>query len=178
MWHKPCRTFHPWCLCIKTRCLYVYDMQPQWVHWFCFRGGLDDVMEYIIDDISNLLFFTYQYTPNLKIWNYWSVAEIKMTTFWLQISCFPWVCGNVWNGHACSLVCSVASCLHTLTYHRVTWCHTLVMSFHNPCGARKVNLLNSQPVTESQSLLFHRVYMAIWLSYERCSFPLDETFIW
>ena len=22
MWHKPCRTFHPWCLCIKTRCLY------------------------------------------------------------------------------------------------------------------------------------------------------------
>ena len=24
MWHKPCRTFHPWCLCIKTRCLYGY----------------------------------------------------------------------------------------------------------------------------------------------------------
>ena len=23
MWHKPCRTFHPWCPCIKTRCLYV-----------------------------------------------------------------------------------------------------------------------------------------------------------
>ena len=22
MWHKPCRTFHLWCLCIKTRCLY------------------------------------------------------------------------------------------------------------------------------------------------------------
>ena len=22
MWHKPCRTFNPWCLCIKTRCLY------------------------------------------------------------------------------------------------------------------------------------------------------------
>ena len=21
MWHKPSRTFHPWCLCIKTRCL-------------------------------------------------------------------------------------------------------------------------------------------------------------
>ena len=21
MWHKPCRTFHPWCPCIKTRCL-------------------------------------------------------------------------------------------------------------------------------------------------------------
>ena len=24
MWHKPYRTFHPWCLCIKTRCLYHY----------------------------------------------------------------------------------------------------------------------------------------------------------
>ena len=23
MWHKPCRTFHPWCPCIKTRCLFV-----------------------------------------------------------------------------------------------------------------------------------------------------------
>ena len=22
MWHKPCRTFHPWCPCIKTRCLF------------------------------------------------------------------------------------------------------------------------------------------------------------
>ena len=21
MWHKPCRTFHPWCPCIKNRCL-------------------------------------------------------------------------------------------------------------------------------------------------------------
>ena len=24
MWHKPCRTFHPWCPCIKTRCLSVF----------------------------------------------------------------------------------------------------------------------------------------------------------
>ena len=24
MWHKPCRTFHPWCPCIKTRCLSFY----------------------------------------------------------------------------------------------------------------------------------------------------------
>ena len=23
MWHKPCRTFHPWCPCIKTRCLFA-----------------------------------------------------------------------------------------------------------------------------------------------------------
>ena len=24
MWHKPCRTFHPWCLSIKTRCLFTF----------------------------------------------------------------------------------------------------------------------------------------------------------
>ena len=24
MWHKPCRTFHPWCPCINTRCLCVW----------------------------------------------------------------------------------------------------------------------------------------------------------
>ena len=27
MWHKPCRTFNPWCLCIKTRCLSDYFCQ-------------------------------------------------------------------------------------------------------------------------------------------------------
>ena len=38
MWHKPCRTFHPWCLCIKTRCLCYYfrlkDTKPS--QMFCF----------------------------------------------------------------------------------------------------------------------------------------------
>ena len=24
MWHRPCRTFHPWCPCIKTRCLFTH----------------------------------------------------------------------------------------------------------------------------------------------------------
>ena len=28
MWHKPCRTFNPWCLCIKTRCLCPIDSLP------------------------------------------------------------------------------------------------------------------------------------------------------
>ena len=28
MWHKPCRTFHPWCLCIKTHCLVIPLMIP------------------------------------------------------------------------------------------------------------------------------------------------------
>ena len=34
MWHKPCRTFHPWCPCIKTRCLYVMFTTSQ-THFAC-----------------------------------------------------------------------------------------------------------------------------------------------
>ena len=33
MWHKPCRTFHPWCLCIKTRCLYNVWVTWPWGIW-------------------------------------------------------------------------------------------------------------------------------------------------
>ena len=29
MWHKPCRTFHPWCPCIKTRCLLLVVVSIQ-----------------------------------------------------------------------------------------------------------------------------------------------------
>ena len=44
MWHKPCRTFHPWCLCIKTRCLFIYVCAPirdQWVQATDLTEGLD-----------------------------------------------------------------------------------------------------------------------------------------
>ena len=34
MWHKPCRTFHPWCLCIKTRCLAFPEPQLK-SNWTC-----------------------------------------------------------------------------------------------------------------------------------------------
>ena len=40
MWHKPCRTFHLWCLCIKTRCLFTAVCKPGvycwcWWRWVC-----------------------------------------------------------------------------------------------------------------------------------------------
>ena len=41
MWHKPCRTFHPWCLCIKTRCLYVI-LRQSLIYLFDF-GSTDDM---------------------------------------------------------------------------------------------------------------------------------------
>ena len=47
MWHKPCRTFNPWCLCIKTRCLShrydtprssVWHIKVSKVHWPPYSG--------------------------------------------------------------------------------------------------------------------------------------------
>ena len=38
MWHKPCRTFHPWCPCIKTRCLSSLNE----TFWIFIRIILDD----------------------------------------------------------------------------------------------------------------------------------------
>ena len=40
MWHKPCRTFHPWCPCIKTRCLVRCDRQPAQKSTWCGLFGL------------------------------------------------------------------------------------------------------------------------------------------
>ena len=43
MWHKPCRTFHPWCLCIKTRCLYLYA-----AHFVTVKALSTDVVEQMV----------------------------------------------------------------------------------------------------------------------------------
>ena len=40
MWHKPCRTFHPWCPCIKTRCLFMLFMYLRYVYpwsWYLMK---------------------------------------------------------------------------------------------------------------------------------------------
>ena len=39
MWHKPCRTFHPWCLCIKTRCLSPIVLST-WSSSTCFHDNM------------------------------------------------------------------------------------------------------------------------------------------
>ena len=51
MWHKPCRTFHPWCPCIKTRCLlYIWRNDITWTAncvyiyiYICIDGSLKQV---------------------------------------------------------------------------------------------------------------------------------------
>ena len=55
MWHKPCRTFHLWCLCIKTRCLLmrVCATTPQSV---LTHHPLDKMAAILADDNSNCIF--------------------------------------------------------------------------------------------------------------------------
>ena len=58
MWHKPCRTFNPWCLCIKTRCLslmFFAIVDPytlQWRHYE--RDGVSNHQPH--DCLLNCLF--------------------------------------------------------------------------------------------------------------------------
>ena len=132
----------------------MYNIQPRWVHWFCFLGGLDHVMEYIIDNISSLSFLIYQYIPNLKIWNHWSVTEIKMTTFWLQISWFYVTMCEM------AMPCSVAICLHTvidIPQGDLVWHTCDVLS--QPMWRKKGQLVKFPACNwvTAQPLLFHRV---------------------
>ena len=54
MWHKPCRTFHPWCPCIKTRCLYVYVFKHGLEHSTNPVGGLKSLGVQFSSLISSL----------------------------------------------------------------------------------------------------------------------------
>ena len=50
MWHKPCRTFNPWCLCIKTRCLSILGSRAGAGPWLLrFQGaGRDTAIRFTI----------------------------------------------------------------------------------------------------------------------------------
>ena len=53
MWHKPCRTFHPWCLCIKTRCL-SHIVKKICLYWkWPARPRASASMWYLINYIPN-----------------------------------------------------------------------------------------------------------------------------
>ena len=57
MWHKPCRTFHPWCPCIKTRCLFSL-----WCNcWriICHDDHFTDLHDYVIKCKDFLLYWPF-----------------------------------------------------------------------------------------------------------------------
>ena len=75
MWHKPCRTFHPWCQCIKARCLSVSVMQLN----FCREG---------ITEYSSQYWREAHVVTNILAWFMFvciSVCEVCFDTVWFEI---------------------------------------------------------------------------------------------
>ena len=80
MWHKPCRTFNPWCLCIKTRCLSL--------HAHC-HGWVLEVVSccMIIFEIVSGICLTYYLVVDLWDSHKWCVMERKPCTLNMLPTC-------------------------------------------------------------------------------------------
>ena len=64
MWHKPCRTFHPWCLCIKTRCLWIPCGIP-FLNWQVLIGATS-----VGCSVERLLHV-------LRVWHVWNYLPLR-----------------------------------------------------------------------------------------------------
>ena len=84
MWHKPCRTFHPWCPCIKTRCLYLLSSKCDWHR--CSKNALN-ISRYqtetelwvACNDISEIIFFYWRFFKQM-IGHHWKTRVVMMLT--------------------------------------------------------------------------------------------------
>ena len=74
MWHKPCRTFHPWCPCIKTRCLFVI-------------GITQDLR--VVSEGQNILLIL---APMCILWNNLHVVSLSLCNGAIQ-----WLVGVGWE---------------------------------------------------------------------------------
>ena len=107
MWHKPCRTFHPWCPCIKTRCLFTsFERVVSCV--ICGLQGLS--YSHVPDCIyMSFLLFCLSITIFIFILNY-----VLIVTFWIFTYYKIWILLNMYcfilNYLLCSMFGSVLEC--------------------------------------------------------------------
>ena len=73
MWHKPCRTFNPWCLCIKTRCLYN-SLRPRLNR----RPFADDIFKCIFLNENKWILprISLKFVPKVRINNIPALVQI------------------------------------------------------------------------------------------------------
>ena len=70
MWHKPCRTFHPWCPCIKTRCLFIFVLISLFIYFYFYgfkffaTAPVDALVPYVGPFISRSSATTIQWRHN------------------------------------------------------------------------------------------------------------------
>ena len=75
MWHKPCRTFHPWCPCIKTRCLLSNWITPDsYKLWVFIVPNFST-----ITDMLDIRYSKYQNCADVPGW--W-IAHVWLNTTW------------------------------------------------------------------------------------------------
>ena len=71
MWHKPCRTFHPWCPCIKTRCLF-----PFWTHQPTLSTERNDSYLIFAHFFTSMIYVV-TLNPSIQPWNHNTIATQK-----------------------------------------------------------------------------------------------------
>ena len=108
MWHKPCRTFHLWCLCIKTRCLYTIEMTPitdsctmvlPVLFWTVDIAPIYEVPKRSHDDVVKWKHFP-RYWPSEK-GIHWSLVNSPHQGQWREALMFSLICvwTNGWANH-------------------------------------------------------------------------------
>ena len=84
MWHKQCRTFHPWCPCIKTRCLLVHCAKDtESAH--CFKDFIRRIIDPSEDNTQRYVFWT-PLTASVKICGVWQPCGQIHVCFFLLIT--------------------------------------------------------------------------------------------
>ena len=131
MWHKPCRTFHPWCPCIKTSCLCIYCCQfISELHWgahFNHHGVIGLTLKWPGHCFQNVILFSNDIHNkcNTFVSNRPNTMKVESALWILMAWCFSTRASlaTVLSRHSCvSRYLRVKIPLHTL--------HTLVCNTH------------------------------------------------
>ena len=124
MWHKPCRTFHPWCLCIKTRCLWSTYMQHSVsVH------AVDGVKLVCHQDISILI----------TVMVYLYITSSQRARCWRCRACLSSRHQHFNNGYGLP-ICNIQSVCTLLMHDLTPVCPQDISHFHDNYGLPIYNI--------------------------------------
>ena len=148
MWHKLCRTFHPWCPCIKTRCLFYFCITTRSSKKAC--KGTNPCLGYILKDyqagLSSLPFFFFGMGMRQK--------EAAKYSHW----------SDVWNGKKVSIILINNSQVNSLRPTNIPlWCQGITML---PCCLLDLREQTLKMKFESKYALLLRkcIWNTVWQS--------------
>ena len=123
MWHKPCRTFHPWCLCIKTRCLYILLIDHPFWH------------SPII--IASWGYFTTHFFVTSFLCSLRTIGIVGLPTVWHHSrNGIGTKCLVFW------LLASHAGHLWVKIIHKAIWCEMIFTDYFFPCKLESLHVVS------------------------------------